>query len=159
MNPRHGVTVAWLLLTAAAGTAYGQAPDGAALYRTRIADGSVVWHATPLPCGSRPQCSPAQSAAVSVIEGVVFSGALDGHLRAYAAATGAVLWDFDTVREYDTVNRVQARGGAIDGPGAVVANGLVLVNSGYTRFGGIPGNVLIAFAPRGQAAGRGSGRD
>ena len=132
---------------------------GGGLTALRIADGSVAWHAKPLPCGARPQCSPAQSAAVSVIDGAVFSGALDGHLRAYAAATGAVLWDFDTVREYATVNRVQARGGAIDGPGAVVANGLVLVNSGYTRYGGIAGNVLIAFAPRGQAAGRESGRD
>ena len=37
MNPRHGVTVALLLLTAAAGTAHGQAPDGAALYRARCA--------------------------------------------------------------------------------------------------------------------------
>ena len=70
-----------------------------------------------------------------------------------------MLWDFDTVREYETVNGVKARGGAIDGPGAVVVNGMVLVNSGYTRYGGIAGNVLIAFAPRGQAAGRESGRD
>jgi mono/diheme cytochrome c family protein len=37
MNPRRGVTVAVLLLTAAAGTAYGQTPDGAALYRARCA--------------------------------------------------------------------------------------------------------------------------
>ena len=31
---------------------------------------------------------------------------------------------------------------------------MVFVNSGYTRYGGIPGNVLLAFAPRGQTAGR-----
>ncbi len=30
---------------------------------------------------------------------------------------------------------------------AIVANGMVLVNSGYTRTGGIAGNVLLAFAP------------
>ena len=54
--------------------------------------------------------------------------------------------DFDTVRDYQTANGVKASGGAIDGPGPVVANGLVLVNSGYTRYGGIPGNVLLAFA-------------
>jgi polyvinyl alcohol dehydrogenase (cytochrome) len=45
------------------------------------------------------------------------------------------------------VNGVKATGGAIDGPGPVVVNGMVLVNSGYTRFGGLPGNVLLAFAP------------
>jgi polyvinyl alcohol dehydrogenase (cytochrome) len=58
-----------------------------------------------------------------------------------------VIWDFDTMREFATVNGVRATGGAIDGPGVVVANGLVLVNSGYTRYGGAPGNVLLAFAP------------
>jgi polyvinyl alcohol dehydrogenase (cytochrome) len=60
-----------------------------------------------------------------------------------------VIWDFDTVREYQTVNGVKATGGAIDGPGPVVANGMVLVNSGYTRYGGLPGNVLLAFALEG----------
>ena len=50
-------------------------------------------------------------------------------------------------REYDTVNGLKAKGGAIDGPGAIVVNGMVLVNSGYTRQGGIAGNVLLAFAP------------
>jgi polyvinyl alcohol dehydrogenase (cytochrome) len=51
------------------------------------------------------------------------------------------------VRSFETVNGVKARGGAIDGPGAVVVGGMVFVNSGYTRFGGSPGNVLLAFAP------------
>jgi len=36
--------------------------------------------------------------------GVVFSGSLEGHLRAYRGDTGEVIWDFDTVREYDAVN-------------------------------------------------------
>ena len=30
----------------------------------------------------------------------------------------------------------------------VVAGGMVFVNSGYSRFGGMAGNVLLAFAPR-----------
>jgi polyvinyl alcohol dehydrogenase (cytochrome) len=58
-----------------------------------------------------------------------------------------VLLDVDTVRDYDTVNKVKAKGGAIDGPGAIVINGMVFVNSGYTRQGGIPGNVLLALTP------------
>jgi polyvinyl alcohol dehydrogenase (cytochrome) len=70
---------------------------------------------------------------------------MDGHLRAYSTRDGKVLWDFDTVRDYDTVNGVKAKGGAIDGPGPIVVNGMVFVNSGYTRMGGIPGNVLLAF--------------
>ena len=78
---------------------------------------------------------------------MVFSGSLDGHLRAYDVRDGSVIWDFDTVREFNTVNGVKASGGAIDGPGPVVVNGMVFVNSGYTRYGGIPGNVLLALAP------------
>jgi polyvinyl alcohol dehydrogenase (cytochrome) len=49
------------------------------------------------------------------------------------------------VQDYKTVNGVKGSGGAIDGPGAVVVNGMVFVNSGYMRFGGAPGNVLLAF--------------
>ncbi len=35
----------------------------------------------------------------------------------------------------------------VPGPGAVVVNGMLFINSGYSRFGGMPGNVLLAFAP------------
>ena len=33
------------------------------------------------------KCSPAQTAAVTAIPGVVFSASLSGHIRAYAAGT------------------------------------------------------------------------
>jgi len=122
--------------------------SGGGLTALRVADGSVVWRATPVPCGDRSPCSPAQSAAVTSIPGVVFSGSLDGHLRAYDSSNGRVIWDVDTARAFTTVNGVTASGGAIDGPGVVVANGLVLVNSGYTRYGGMPGNVLLVFGVR-----------
>jgi len=123
--------------------------QGGGLTALRISDGTKIWYAPPILC--RPDapsgCSPAQSAAVTAIPGVVFSGSLDGHLRAYSAEEGGILWDFDTVRDFETVNGVKARGGSIDGPGAVIVNGIVFVNSGYSRFGGLPGNVLLAFAP------------
>jgi polyvinyl alcohol dehydrogenase (cytochrome) len=84
---------------------------------------------------------------VTAIPGVVFASSNDGHVRAYAAADGKVLWDFNTMRDFETVNGVKAHGGSIDGPGAVVAGGMVFVTSGYSRNGGVPGNVLLAFAP------------
>jgi len=122
---------------------------GGGLTALRIADGEKQWSAAPQPCAaSAPDgCSPSQPAAVTGIPGAVFAAANDGHLRAYASADGKVLWDFDTMREFDTVNGVKARGGSIDGPGAVVAGGMVFINSGYSRNGGVPGNVLLAFAP------------
>jgi polyvinyl alcohol dehydrogenase (cytochrome) len=57
-----------------------------------------------------------------------------------------VIWDFDTSRDFQTVNDIKANGGSVDGPGAVVVNGMLFVNSGYSRFGGMPGNVLLAFS-------------
>jgi polyvinyl alcohol dehydrogenase (cytochrome) len=121
---------------------------GGGLTALRIETGERVWYATPAAvCGSNPNCSPAQSAAVTAIPDVVFSGSLDGHLRAFSTRDGQVIWDFDTAREYEAVNGVKGRGGSIDGPGPVVAGGILFVNSGYPRFGGMPGNVLLAFAP------------
>ena len=123
---------------------------GGGLTALRLADGAKAWYVPPVACGSAPGCSPAQSAAVTAIPGVVFSGSMDGHLRAYSSEDGRVLWDFNTIREYAAVNRIKAMGGALDGPGPVVVNGMVFVNSGYARFGGAPGNVLLAFAPDGE---------
>ena len=121
---------------------------GGGLTALRLNDGSKAWYAAaPSTCDSKPGCSPAQSAAVTAIPGAVFSGSLDGHLRAFAAEDGRLLWDFDTARDYETVNGVKGRGGSLDGPGVVVVGGMVFVNSGYARFGAMPGNVLLAFAP------------
>jgi polyvinyl alcohol dehydrogenase (cytochrome) len=120
---------------------------GGGLTALRIGTGEKVWYTPPAACGSRPGCSPAQAGAVTAIPGVVFSGSLDGHLRAYSAEEGKILWDFDTVRQYETVNGVRANGGALNGPGAVVVGGMVFVNSGYGRNGVLAGNVLLAFAP------------
>ena len=122
---------------------------GGGLTALRVADGNKAWYVPPVVCGSAPGCSPAQSAAVTAIPGVVFSGSMDGHLRAYSSEDGRVLWDFNTIRAYSAVNGVKANGGALDGPGPVVVNGMVFVNSGYARFGGASGNVLLAFAPEG----------
>jgi polyvinyl alcohol dehydrogenase (cytochrome) len=120
--------------------------QGGGLTALRITSGEKVWYTPPVGCNERPGCSPAQSAAVTAIPGVVFSGSLDGHLRAYSAEEGKVLWDFDTVREYQTVNGVPGSGGSLNGPGPVVVGGMLFVNSGYGR-AGIAGNVLLAFAP------------
>jgi polyvinyl alcohol dehydrogenase (cytochrome) len=119
---------------------------GGGLTAIRLADGAKAWYAAGHPCDPpKDGCSPAQPAAVTAIPGVVFSGSVDGHIRGYAAEDGRVLWDFDTARDFDTVNGVPGHGGSIDGPGAVVVKGMVYVNSGYSRQSGMPGNVLLAF--------------
>ncbi len=119
-------------------------PEPGGLAAVRLRTGELVWYAEPHePVCDR--CSPALLAAVTAIPGVVFSGAYDGLFRAYDAEDGSVLWEFDTNGAYDTVNGVAAGGGSINGPGPVVVDGMVYVNSGYAAFGGRPGNVLLAF--------------
>ena len=120
------------------------------MFALRVTDGKQVWYAPPAQCGDRPRCSPAQSAAVTAIPGAAFSAAVDGHLRAYSTSDGRIIWDFDTEQTYKTVNRVPARGGSIDGPGAVIGGGMLYINSGYVAAGGAPGNVLLGFSVDGK---------
>jgi polyvinyl alcohol dehydrogenase (cytochrome) len=118
---------------------------GGGLFALDLATGKISMQVPPVPCGGRSQCSPALSAAVTAIPGVVFSGGVSGVLRAYATDDARLLWEVDTARGYPAVNGVSARGGAMDGPGPIIVDGMLYVNSGYAQWGGLPGNVLLAF--------------
>jgi polyvinyl alcohol dehydrogenase (cytochrome) len=88
-------------------------------------------------------------AAVSVIPGVFFAGGMDGILRAVSPVDGSSIWEFDTAQEFKTVNAVAAKGGSIGAGGPSIVDGMVFVGSGYVGFqNGVPGNVLLAFAPQ-----------
>jgi polyvinyl alcohol dehydrogenase (cytochrome) len=148
---------------AAAGGVYGTAVDGerayfavadqwterpGGLHGVDLASGERVWFTPPadLLCGTGPGCSPAMSAAVTAIPGVVFAGSADGGLRAYDSISGEIIWTYNTNRNFDTVNGVTANGGSLDGPGAVIVNGMLYVTAGNGGPFGTPGNVLLAFA-------------
>jgi polyvinyl alcohol dehydrogenase (cytochrome) len=140
------------------GVVWGGAADAGMVYfgllgggvaALQVADGRLQWLS---PVGT-PRVMPdgrpvAHAAAVSGIPGVLFAGGSDGILSALAADDGRVLWSFGTDRAFDAVNQVATHGGSISAPGAVVADGMVLVGSGYGVLGGIPGNALIAFGTR-----------
>ena len=123
---------------------------GGGLFALNPETGAKVWAAPPPVCGDRPSCSPAQSAAITAIPGVVFSGGVDGRLRAYSTSDGKVIWDFDTEQEFPGVNGVKGKGGAMDGAGPTVSGGMLFVGSGYGIWGGQPGNVLLAFSVDGK---------
>ena len=124
---------------------------GGGMFALSLETGDRVWYTPPPPtCAERKKCSPAQSAAVTAIRGVAFSGSIDGHLRAYSTKDGAILWDFDTVGHHKTVNGVDASGGSLDGAGPAIGGGMLFVNSGYPVMGGMPGNVLLAFSVDGK---------
>jgi polyvinyl alcohol dehydrogenase (cytochrome) len=122
-------------------------PQPGGLHAVRLATGERVWFAAPPPvkCGTGRGCSAAQSAAVTAVPGAILSGSNDGALRGYSSHDGTVVWEFDTNRDFQTVNGVPARGASMLGPGPAVAGGMLYVNSGYGAFGGRAGNVLLAF--------------
>ena len=120
------------------------------LYALDLMTGEIVWRARPPEgaCEGKRGCFLANSAGAAVIPSVVFAGGLDGHIRAYSADDGRILWDFDTTGVAVTFNGVPGRGGAIDGPGPVIAGGRLFTNSGYSQHGQMPGNLLLAFGLR-----------
>jgi polyvinyl alcohol dehydrogenase (cytochrome) len=128
-------------------------PEQGGITAIKYATGEKVWQ-TPSPyvicvgAEAARGCVKAQWAAVTAIPGVVFSGAQNGYLRGYSTSTGAIIWEFDTRRPYETVNGVPAKGGSLNGPGPTFAGGMMFLNSGYGVGGGTsgePGNVLLGF--------------
>lgn len=128
--------------------AVGPARQG--MHAFDVVSGRPLWSKIePFVCKEdKHECRTAMSAAVTLTDGIVFAGALNGILRAYSAKDGRILWTVDTRRDWPTVNGVKGYGGAIDSAGPVVADGRLIVNSGYDKFGQIPGNVLLVFGPK-----------
>ncbi len=118
------------------------------LYALDAGTGKVLWThpAEEDRCKGRQYCDSGISAAVTAIPGAVLAGHLDGWLRAYDGATGKLLWETDTTVPVKGVNGEMARGGSMSGPGAAVAAGHVIVNSGYGFSHHMPGNALLVFS-------------
>jgi polyvinyl alcohol dehydrogenase (cytochrome) len=123
-------------------------PPRPGLYALDLATGRIAWSAPsdPKACEGVKPCSIGYSQAVTATPGLVLGGGGDGWLRAFDAATGAVLWRYDTKAAVHTVNGVEASGGSFGGGnGPIADHGLLLASSGYSRPGVRPGNVLFAF--------------
>jgi polyvinyl alcohol dehydrogenase (cytochrome) len=130
-------------------------PDGAAhsqparpgLYALDIRTGEYRWKAPSADvCAARPRCHPGYAAAITATPQLVLAGASDGHLRIYDAISGKVLWDYDTVRSFTTVNGDTAQGGGMGGGTAPLAyEGELIANSGYGLGGDLPGAALLVF--------------
>ncbi|HXS31428.1 MAG TPA: hypothetical protein VN755_11395, partial [Steroidobacteraceae bacterium] len=130
------------------GIYWGAAFDADAMYfgLTRGGMGALD-----LATGKRLWLNPVQAgvrynSATTAFPGVVLQGTSDGVLQAVAMADGNLLWSFETRREFETVNGVKAVGGSISALGPIVADGMVIVGSGFAVLGGQPGNVVLAFS-------------
>jgi polyvinyl alcohol dehydrogenase (cytochrome) len=119
---------------------FGLTGGGVAAMRT--ADGEPVWFKSfDVPAGKRV----GNAAAATGTPSAVFVGSADGTLYALAPGDGATLWQFNTNRSFDAVNKVITKGGSILSGGAVVVDGRVYVGSGFGVVGGITGNAVLAF--------------
>ncbi len=131
--------------------AAGKPEVGGGLVALQIKTGEQLWR-TPAPkptCVATPGCSAAQPAPVTAIPGVAFLGSWDGHIRAYETNKGAIIWDYDTVQDFPTVNGVKARGGSINSMAPTIAGGMLYITSGYSGTA-LPGNILLAFSQDGK---------
>lgn len=129
------------------GNRFAEGPSRQGLHGYDPATGALLWsRKEPDVCDENAhKCRTALSAPPTVTANIVFAGALNGILRAYDADDGSPLWSTDTRRDYNTVNGIAGRGGSIDSSGPVVAGGLLIVNSGYDKFGQIAGNVMLVY--------------
>ncbi len=109
---------------------------------------SCTWSAT--------QCrSPAgYSGPPTLANGVLYGVNIDGHVRAFTALDGKMIWDFDTgAQKYDTVNGVKnQRGGNLDATGITFAGDMAFLMAGFSSFSSSapPDNVLLAFTVDGK---------
>jgi polyvinyl alcohol dehydrogenase (cytochrome) len=123
---------------------YGSTAGGVAAIQ--LATGERTW-VNPLPTPANRNRS-GNAAAVTAIPGVVFSGSVNGLLYGLSTVDGKTVWEFDTNKDFNTVNGVPASGNMMSSSGPVVAGGMLYVGSGYS-FGSAlgRGNVLLALAP------------
>ena len=122
---------------------YGLQSGG--MVAVKLSTGEIVWRV------SFPKTGTARvinSAAATAIPGVVFLAGSDGKLHALSTAEGHVLWEYDTAKPFETVNKVPAKGGAIASIGPSIAGGMLFIGSGYAVTGTNSGNVLLAFSPQ-----------
>jgi polyvinyl alcohol dehydrogenase (cytochrome) len=127
------------------------------LYALDAKTGKIKWQFNPEPPPGTPAPAPGTrggwrgnvfSTAPTLVDGTVVTAALNGALYVNDAKTGKLLWSYETAKEYDGINGVKGKGGAIDSNSITAANGLLLVNSGYGMFGQAGGNMLLAFKPK-----------
>ena len=128
-------------------TAYFGLHLGNGIVALSLSDGVEKWF-RPLQTPQPMAAHRGIVAAVTVTPGVLMTGGMDGMLRAVSPTDGNIIWEFNTAQEFKTVNGVTAKGGSIGAGGPTLADGMLFVGSGYVGFqNGVPGNVLLAFAP------------
>lgn len=117
------------------------------LHALDMKTGEVLWYApAPKRCdGTSRACGDMYSSAPSATDDIVVTGSLSGYYFAHDQKTGEIIWELDTNQEFPSVNGVPAKGGAIDATGPVFSGDYMVINSGYSTFGQLPGNAVLVY--------------
>ncbi|MEX0942757.1 MAG: PQQ-binding-like beta-propeller repeat protein [Pseudomonadales bacterium] len=123
-----------------------------------VTTGKILWR-TP----TRPDCENGRkerfdqcdrmyglSAAPLSIDESVVAGSLDGKLYIFDSATGETIFEYDVLKDFETANGFAGKGGSIESQTIAAGAGMIFVGAGYSQFRQAPGNVLLAFKPKGK---------
>jgi len=102
----------------------GQKTTGGAWSALDASTGKILWQT------ADPTPNALDTGSVSVANGVLYTGSVDGHMYALDAATGKILWSY------------ASGGSVISGP--AIVDGVLYWGSGYPRAGGTANNKLYA---------------
>lgn len=108
---------------------------------------SMEEEAKSLANGTRNDCSWmfGLSAGVTTAPGLVFTGGVDGILRAHSSKTGEILWQVATNKPFTSTWGPEGHGGAMDNNTFVIRGDRIYVQSGYAFLERLPGNVLLVY--------------
>ena len=123
------------------------------LYAVDLESGAILWSVMSddickdrKPLYGEGYCFPGFSAPISIANDLLFAGSLDGRFSVHSTKDGTKLWEFDTLRTFQTVNKQPAVGGSIDAAGPVISDNWIFINSGYAQHAQMAGNVILAFS-------------
>ena len=152
VNKTSGILIIRSLLN---GTQVQPLEGGApGIHALNLITGETEWYVSPQHLHKGERYTSIFSAAISVTNDILFAGSLDGHVIALSSRDGEELWRYDSSQPFVDVAGISSHGGAIDSVGPIPAGDTLILNSGYSNFGGVdayqagPGNGLLIFRPQ-----------
>ena len=120
-------------------------PDRPGMHALDANTGEILWSQIhPDRCNNRSFCHPGISQVPTVVGDVVIAGAMDGWVRAYAIATGDIVWEMDSTQQFQTILHQPTNGGSFGGAaGPIAFNGMLVLSSGYGIYNHMAGNLLL----------------
>lgn len=139
----YGTFSLWRMLMRAPITQVANATPG--IHALDLRTGERAWEAHPQHAYRGVHYDSIYSAAVSVTSDVLFSGSLDGVVKAFRTSDGHELWSYDTTSSFTDSRGQRGKGGIIDPTFSSIPVTVTTRSAASTSFRPGPGNVLLIF--------------